>query len=206
RPLCRAVPAPAPDRGAGGDLTRPADKRAVRRAETPSDSIHAEERVTAYDAELLRRLWGFIRPYRRTFWLSIAILPVISALMLVQPYLLKIAIDRYVETGDVAGLTRLALLFAPAVGAGFVALYYQYYWTMVVAQKSLADLRVALFSHLERLPQRFFDRNPVGRLVTRLTTDVDVLTEMFASGAMTVFMDGLTLVGIVAIMLWIDWR
>ncbi|MEW6270869.1 MAG: ABC transporter ATP-binding protein [Thermodesulfobacteriota bacterium] len=188
-------------------MTRPAEEGAPQRKATPSDSIHAEDGVTAaYDAELLRRLWRFIRPYRGTFWLSVAILPVISALMLAQPYLLKVAIDRYVERGDAAGLTRIAVLFALAVAGEFVALYYQYYLTMVVAQKSLADLRVALFTHLERLPQRFFDRNPVGRLVTRLTTDVDVLTEMFASGAMTVFMDALTLVGIVAIMLWIDWR
>jgi len=154
----------------------------------------------------VRRLWRFIRPYRATFWLSVAILPVISGLMLVQPYLLKVAIDRYVEHGDVVGLTRIAGFFCLAVAGEFVALYFQYWLTMVVAQKSLADLRVALFSHLERLPQRYFDRNPVGRLVTRLTTDVDVLNEMFASGAMTVFMDALTLVGIVAIMLWIDWR
>lgn len=154
----------------------------------------------------MRRLWKYIRPYQRTFWLSVAILPVISALMLVQPYLLKIAIDRYVEHGDAQGLTRVAIFFCLAVIFEFIAVYYQYYLTMVVAQKSLADLRVALFSHLERLPQRYFDRNPVGRLVTRLTTDVDVLSEMFASGAMTIFMDGLTLVGIVAIMLWIDWR
>jgi len=126
--------------------------------------------------------------------------------MLVQPYLLKIAIDRYVEHGDAAGLTRVAGFFLLAVILEFVAVYYQYYLTMVVAQKSLADLRVALFAHLERLPQRYFDRNPVGRLVTRLTTDVDVLSEMFASGAMTIFMDALTLLGIVAIMVWIDWR
>lgn len=172
-----------------------------------SEGIHVEEAVRpVYDVELLRRLWRFIRPYRGTFWLSIAILPVISELMLLQPYLLKIAIDRYVERGDVAGLSRIAALFCLAVAGEFAALYFQYYLTIVVAQKSLADLRVALFTHLERLPQRFFDRNPVGRLVTRLTTDVDVLNEMFASGAMTVFMDALTLVGIVAIMLWIDWR
>jgi len=126
--------------------------------------------------------------------------------MLVQPYLLKLAIDRYVDKGDVAGLARIAGFFCLAVIGEFLALYWQYYLTMVVAQNSLADLRLALFEHLERLPQSFFDRNPVGRLVTRLTTDVDVLNEMFATGSMTIFMDALTLVGIVAVMLWIDWR
>lgn len=154
----------------------------------------------------MRRLWRYIRPYQRTFWLSVAILPVISGLMLAQPYLLKIAIDRYVDHGDAAGLGRIALLFSLAVVGEFLAVYWQYYLTMVVAQQSLADLRVDLFAHLEKLPQRYFDRNPVGRIVTRLTTDVDVLSEMFASGAMTIFMDALTLLGIVGIMLWIDWR
>ena len=77
---------------------------------------------------------------------------------------------------------------------------------MLVAQKSLADLRVDLFAHVQRLRAAFFDRNPVGRLVTRLTTDVDVINEMFAAGALTILMDVVTLLGIVAIMLAIDWR
>jgi len=148
----------------------------------------------------------YIRPYRSTFLLSMAILPIASGLMLVQPYLLKIGLDHYVATSDLPGLSRIAALFLAAVLGEFAALYFQYYFTMVVAQKSLADLRNDLFTHLERLPQGYFDRNPVGRLVTRLTTDVDVLNEAFASGAMTVFMDLLTLASIVAIMLWIDWR
>jgi ATP-binding cassette subfamily B multidrug efflux pump len=186
-PAGNAESAMAPARGAGG--------------------IHAEDELErAYDVELIRRLWRFIHPYRRIFWLSAAILPVTSALMLAQPYILKLAIDRYVDKGDVAGLTRMAALFLGAVIGELLALYFQYWLTMAVAQKSLADLRLALFEHLERLPQAFFDRNPVGRLVTRLTTDVDVLNEMFATGSMTIFMDALTLLGIVGVMLWIDWR
>jgi ATP-binding cassette subfamily B multidrug efflux pump len=80
------------------------------------------------------------------------------------------------------------------------AFYGNYYLTMVVAQRALSDLRVEVFAHLQRLPIAFFDRNPVGRLVTRMTTDVDVVNEMFAAGALTIAMDGLTLVGIVAIL------
>ncbi|HYC24209.1 MAG TPA: ABC transporter ATP-binding protein [Candidatus Bathyarchaeia archaeon] len=170
-------------------------------------SIHQEEALgRAYDWALVRRLWHYIRPYRVTFYLSMGILPFASGMMLAQPYILKLALDRYVAHGDVAGLSRMGLLFSLAVVCEFVATYWQYYLTMVVAQWSLADLRNDLFSRLESLPQRYFDRNPVGRLVTRLTTDVDVLNEMFASGAMTIFMDLVTLAGIVAIMLWIDWR
>jgi len=77
---------------------------------------------------------------------------------------------------------------------------------MVLAQRSLADLRVALFARIQRFPMRFFDRNPVGRIVSRLTTDVDVLQEMFAAGAMTIALDGLRCAGIVGFMLWINWR
>lgn len=154
----------------------------------------------------MRRLWRYIHPYRRTFWASALLLPVTSALMLVQPWLLKVAIDRYAERGDAAGLGRSAALFLTAAAGELAALYLQYWLTMVVAQRSLADLRLDLFRHVQRLPQSFYDRNPVGRIVTRLTTDVDVLNEMFATGSMTIFMDGLTTAGIVAVMLWIDWR
>ena len=128
-------------------------------------------------------------------------LPLTSACSLAQPYLLKVAIDRYIAQGDRAGLLRIGALYGLAMLAEFGFLYLQYYLTMLVAQRSLADLRVALFAHLQRLPARFFDRNPVGRLVTRLTTDVDVLNEMFAAGALTILMDVATLLGIVAIML-----
>lgn len=126
--------------------------------------------------------------------------------MLLQPWLLKLAIDRYAARGDAAGLARIGAFFLLAVTGEFVALYVQYWLTMIVAQRSLADLRRDLFAHVERLPQSFFDRNPVGRLVTRLTTDVDVLNEMFASGSMTLFMDALTLSGIIGVLLWVDWR
>ena len=172
-----------------------------------AEGIHAEEELgRAYDAELLFRLWHYVRPYRAIFWALLTVLPVASALMLLQPYLLKIGIDRYVESGDIAGLSRVAAVFFLAVLGEFAALYLQYYLTMSVAQRSLADLRRDLFERMETLPQGFFDKNPVGRLVTRVTTDVDVLNEAFATGAMTIFMDLLTLTGIVALLLWLDWR
>ena len=160
----------------------------------------------AYDARLVRRLWVYIRPYRGWFWAAMLCLPLTSACSLAQPYLLKIAIDRYMAQGDRPGLLRTGGLYGLAMLAEFGFLYLQYYLMMLVAQRSLADLRLDLVSHLQELPARFFDRNPVGRLVTRLTTDVDVINEMFAAGALTILMDLATLLGIVAIMLTIDWR
>lgn len=160
----------------------------------------------AYDTRLLLRLWRFIRPYRRDFWLALACLPATSAFMLAQPYLLKLAIDRYVTTGDSAGMAQMGVLYGIAAVGEFVFFYLQYYLTMLVAQKSLADLRLAVFDHVQQLETAYFDRNPVGRLVTRMTTDIDVINEMFAAGAMTILMDVLTLAGIVGIMLAIDYR
>jgi ATP-binding cassette subfamily B protein len=160
----------------------------------------------AYDARLMRRLWVYIRPYRRWFWGALLCLPLSSAFSLVQPYLIKVGIDHYIGARDPSGLAWIGGAYALAMVGEFSFLYLQYYLTMVVAQRSLARLRVELMEHLQRLPARFFDRNPVGRLVTRMTTDVDVINEMFAAGALTLLMDAVTLAGIVAILVAIEWR
>ena len=169
--------------------------------------LHGEQEFgKAYDARLLGRLWTYVRPYRQVFWLALVLSAAQQGFRLVQPYLVKIGIDRYVERRDAAGLRALGLVYLAMVAGEFAAYYGQQYLTMVLAQRSLADLRVALFARVQRFPMRFFDRNPVGRVVSRLTTDVDVLQEMFAAGAMTIVLDVLGLVGIVAVMLWMDWR
>jgi len=157
-----------------------------------------------YDLALLRRLWRYIRPYRAQFVLAVVCLPLTSAFLLAQPYILKLAVDQYIARHDPHGLAVTGLLFAGALIGEFVFFYWQYQATMMVAQKSLSDLRMELFAHLQSLPASFFDRNPVGRLVTRLTTDVDAINEAFTAGTLTIFMDMLTLIGIVAIMLSID--
>jgi ATP-binding cassette subfamily B multidrug efflux pump len=160
----------------------------------------------AYDARLLRRLWDFVRPHRAVFWAALLLSPVNQAFSLVQPYLLKVGVDRYIGPGDASGLRTLGLIFVACILGEFLAYYGQGYLTMVVAQRSLADLRVTVFARLQRFPMRYFDRTPVGKVVSRVTTDVDVLNEMFAAGAMTMVLDGLKLVGIVGFMMWINWR
>jgi ATP-binding cassette, subfamily B, multidrug efflux pump len=160
----------------------------------------------AYDARLIGRLWAFVRPYRAVFWGAFLLSPANQLFSLVQPYLFMQGIDRHVATGEVAGLRGIVTLLAVAVAGEFASYYGQSYLTMVVAQRSLADLRVAVFAHLQRLPMSFFDRTPVGKVVSRVTTDVDVLNEMFAAGAMTIALDLVKLAGIVAFMLWINWR
>lgn len=159
-----------------------------------------------YDLTLLRRLWRYVRPYRGQFFTALICLPLTSAFLLAQPYILKLAVDRYIAHSDPHGLAVAGLLYAGALIGEFVFFYWQYYSTMVVAQQSLADLRRELFAHLQALPASFFERNPVGRLVTRLTTDVDAINEAFTAGTLTIFMDVLTLLGIVVIMLTLNPR
>ncbi len=156
------------------------------------------------DIELVARLWKYIRPYRHLFVVSMFLLPAVSACMLVQPYIVKRAIDGYIALGTVDGLGWWAIAFGAAIVGEFFCLYWQHYFTMLVAQKSLADLRVEVFRKVQTLESQFFDRNPVGRLVTRMTTDIDVINEMFAAGAITVLMDAITLLGIIAIMFAIN--
>jgi ATP-binding cassette subfamily B multidrug efflux pump len=158
----------------------------------------------AYDLRLVRRLWYFIIPYKRLFYLSLALLPLQQAFGLAQPYLMKIGIDQYIAGKNLWGLQTVMLCFLAALIGETVAVFAQYYFSMLVAQRCLADLRVAIFSHVQKLPTSYFDRNPVGRLVTRMTTDVDVLQEMFASGVITLASDFVMVIWIVGIMFYLD--
>jgi len=170
-----------------------------------AQAISQEELLgKAYDFRLIRRLWQFIRPYKRLFLISMLVLPLQQAFGLAQPYLMKIGIDRYIAGKDLWGLQTVMLLFLGALIGETVAIFAQYYLSMVVAQRCLADLRVAIFSHVQKLPMSYFDRNPVGRLVTRMTTDVDVLQEMFSSGVMTLVADFTMVIWIVGIMFYLD--
>ncbi len=159
-----------------------------------------------YDTKLIKRLWQFIAPYKRLFWIAMLLLPFQQAFGLAQPYLMKIAIDQYIAGRDLVGLQKVGLLFLGALLGETVTVFFNYYLTMLVAQRCLADLRVAVFSHVQKLPMSYFDRNPVGRLVTRMTTDVDVLQEMFSSGVITLVSDFVMVLWILGIMFYMDVR
>jgi ATP-binding cassette subfamily B multidrug efflux pump len=169
-----------------------------------ADSPHQEELLgKAYDLRLIRRLWRYIIPYKRLFLLAMLLLPLQQAFGLAQPYLMKIGIDQYIAQRDLSGLQTVALLFLGALAGETIMIFFHYYLTMAVAQRCLADLRIDIFSHVQKLPMSYFDRNPVGRLVTRMTTDVDVLQEMFSSGVMTLISDFVMVVWIVGIMFYL---
>jgi ATP-binding cassette, subfamily B, multidrug efflux pump len=160
----------------------------------------------AYDAALMRRLLVYLRPYWRQVLVAFVAILVGSGAALAQPYLFKVAIDRYVSAGRLDGLGGLAALYAVILAAAFIAEYVQTWTMQLTGQRIMFDLRMEIYGHLQRLDVRYYDRNPVGRLMTRVTSDVDVLNDLFTSGVVTIFGDVFTLVGIMAVMLLMDWR
>jgi len=160
----------------------------------------------AYDGRLMRRLLEYLRPYRAGVWVAVAAIVGHSILQLAPPYLTKVVIDQYIPTGDVEGLGTVAALYLTALVGSFLLEYLQTWTMQLIGQQIMFDLRMRLATHLQRLDLRFYDRNPVGRLMTRLTTDVDALNELFTSGVVSVFGDVFTLVGIMLVLVWMDWR
>jgi ATP-binding cassette subfamily B protein len=168
---------------------------------------HEEEALgKAYDAHLMRRLLGYLRPHWGKVTLAILMLMVGAALELVGPWLTKVALDRAIPSGDSDLLALLAFAFLGSLLASFALEFAQTLLTTWLGQSVMYDLRKEIFGHLQRLHVQFFDRNPVGRLITRVTNDVEVLNELFASGIVTVFGDVFTLLFIVVAMLLLDWR
>ena len=160
----------------------------------------------AYDARLMRRLLGYLRPHRHSVVLALAAIVGHSMMQLTYPYLTKVAIDQHILTGDLTGLNQIVLLFLAILLASFLLEYLETYTMQMMGQRIMYDLRIQIYSHLQSLDVQFYDRNPVGRLMTRVTTDVDALNDLFASGVIAVFRDVFTLLGIMVILLVMDWR
>src|SRR5688572_5728326 len=169
--------------------------------------IHEEDVLgKAYDARLMRRLLTYLRPYKAQVALALAAIIAHAVLQLAPPYLTKIVIDEYIPAGDLSGLGVIALAYLATLLASFAFEYVQTWTLQMTGQRIMFDMRMQLYRHLQRLDLKFYDRNPVGRLMTRVTSDVDVLNEQFTAGVVSVFGDVFTLVGIMAVLLWLDWR
>src|SRR5260221_7348808 len=154
----------------------------------------------------MRRLLQYLRPYWRSVAAAFVTILVGGAASLVQPYLIKIAIDRFIAARQLAGLDRLAGVYLAVLAVAFVAEYAQTWTMQLTGQRIMFDLRMAIYGHLQRLDIRYYDRHPVGRLMTRVTSDVDVLNDLFTSGVVTVIGDVFLLVGIMIMMGWMNWR
>lgn len=189
-----------------------------------ADSFHDEEVLgKAYDARLMRRLLAYLRPYWVVVILALAAIVLYGVFQAAPPYFVKLLVDRYLSPAPGAkvpailsrilspdprtGIVQIALmLFLPTALLTFLLEFAQAFTMQLVGQRVMFDLRKELFAHLQRLHLSFFDRNPVGRMVTRVTTDVDVLNELFASGLVAIFGDIFSLISIMVVMLGMNWK
>jgi ATP-binding cassette subfamily B multidrug efflux pump len=195
-----------------------------------SDERHEDEGAKAFDAHLARRLLTYLRPYRFRAIASVLLVILSSILELAGPAITAVAIDLFVKptagaehvgvTSNIAswmaahgiqldpmtGINIAAGLYLFALASGFAVLYTQMVLMNLMGQYIMYDLRKQLFAHLQKLDIQFFDRNPVGRLITRVTTDVDALNELFTAGFVAIFGDIFVLAGIVGVLFWMNWR
>ena len=160
----------------------------------------------AFDRRLVVRLWDAARLHRSLIGGALGLFPLIAAVELAQPYLLKVAIDDHILRDDWLGLTWIAGLYVGALVLLYGLRWLEAYLMNLTGQRVIHDLRAALFAHLLRLEAAFFDRNPVGRLMTRVLGDVEAVSEAFTSGLFAVIADVITLAGVVGVMLWLDWH
>jgi ATP-binding cassette, subfamily B, multidrug efflux pump len=179
-------------------------------------TAHEEEALgKAYDSRLMRRLMRYMRPYKWRVVLAMALVAIVTPLELAPPGIFQVAVDRYFspalkgvlsENSAFRGVAALSVLYLLVLIFDFVAQYIQIRIMQRVGQQTMYDMRTEIFGHLQRLPMSYFDRNPVGRLVTRVTTDVDALNDLFAAGVVTMINDFFLLAVMAGLLFWVDPR
>lgn len=171
-----------------------------------SQDYKSEEEVLgkAYDARLMKRLLQYVKPYRKYVIFAILLNIVVAALGPVRPYLTKIAVDDYIASSNYNGLLLICLLLLASLLIQAVIQYLLTYYTQYLGQKTIFDLRMQVFRHIQNLALRFFDKTPIGRLVTRVTNDVESLNELFSSGIVMVFSDVFIIIWILVFMFFMD--
>ncbi|MBM4262293.1 MAG: ABC transporter ATP-binding protein [Deltaproteobacteria bacterium] len=170
--------------------------------------VHPEDEILgkAYDARLMARILRYLKPYRKLLAVSFTFLMLQTGSQLLGPYITKVAVDGYIANSDIAGLDRMALFYLANVFFGFIVLFVQTYTTEYTGQRAMHDLRMEIFAHLQKQDLAYFDRNPLGRLMTRTVNDVETLNELFSTGVVGLLGDLCIVFGIAGMMLWLDWR
>jgi len=163
------------------------------------DQFEEETLGKAYDSRLMGRLLRYLKPQWRLVLASTVLLILFSLSALAGPILTRIAIDDYITQGNYPGLLKIAAVWFALIVFGAITQYVQMVWMNLIGQRAMLQLRDEVYRHLQRLPIGFFDRNPVGRLMTRLTNDVEVLNQMFTQGVVAIFGDVFTLIGIMVV-------
>src|SRR6266404_8400415 len=182
---------------------------------TPVNPHEEEALGKAYDSHLMRRLLQYMAPYKWWVVLALGMVAIVTPLELAPPLMFKNAIDRYFvpamqgtvgEAQAWRGILVISAVYFFILLFDFLAQYGQIRIMQRVGQQTMYDMRGGIFAHLQKLPMNYFDRNPVGRLVTRVTTDVDALNDLFAAGVVTMINDLILLVAMAGVLFWIDWR
>lgn len=167
--------------------------------------IHEEEvGEKPFDARLMLRLLGYLKPYKKWVVLAFGLILITSVTRQAGPFLTKIAVDDHILVGDYEGLHQIVLIYVGLLVLQLLGNFFQSYVTQMTGQWAMVDVRHHIFSHLQRLPLKYFDRTPIGRLMTRNTNDVDALAELFTDGIVVVFSDIFTLIAIVIFMVMMD--
>ncbi len=170
-----------------------------------SDYRSEEEALgKAYDSKLMKRLLGYIKPYKNYVIFAILLNIVVAALGPVRPLLTKIAVDDYIANADYDGLLLIGILLFSSLLLQAVVQFFLTYYMQYLGQKVLFDLRTQIFNHIQKLALKFFDKTPIGRLVTRATNDVEALGELFSSGIVMVFSDVFIIIWILVFMFFMD--
>jgi ATP-binding cassette subfamily B protein len=167
-----------------------------------------EDEITgkAYDSRLMKRLLAYTTPYRRMIFLGVFLTLLAAMLQLAGPFLTKLAIDKYIAQKQLPGLYLILVIYFFVLLFLFLTQYAQIYVTQYFGQKLMFDIRSKIFRHIQSLSLSFFDKNPVGRLMTRVTSDVEALNQMFTQGIVTIFGDIFLLIGIIGALLYLDVR
>ena len=160
----------------------------------------------AYDAKLMKRLLSYVKPYSKYVVIAILMNVVVAALGPLRPYLTKIAIDDYIVNSNYDGLVYISILLFATLIFQAVVQYFLTYFTQLMGQKIIYDLRVKLFGHIQKLALKYFDKTPIGRLVTRVTNDVESLNELFSSGIVMIFSDVFIIIWILGFMFFMSWQ
>ncbi len=168
--------------------------------------LDQDVRLSNVKKQALLRVWTLIRPYRRTLFGAMSLMAVVSLSGLAGPYLLKLAIDDFLARGDLNGLGMISVVYALLYAVNWLANYWQTYLVSFAAQSVILDLRRRLFSHMLKLGLRFYDKNQAGRLMSRVTSDVDALNQLVSTGITHTVNDLLTICGIAWIMFYMNWR
>lgn len=158
------------------------------------------------DSFLVRFLWRFLRPYRWQVLGVLGLLFVISALNLLLPYLVQVAVDEYIAVGDISGLWGIGALYVGAIFLIFVVRFIQTFWLQTIGQDTLVALRQHLYEHILRQDMAFFNTTPVGKIVSRMSNDIEALTELLSTSIVMVLSNMITLVGIIGVMFLLNWR